>query len=83
MPKKKTTATETPMKLWTWDWQGGGYNACRAATREEALQKAIAKGQPGPPGGMVVTLVPIESTLREVTDEKMAEIDRSWASMCD
>ena len=31
-----------PTKLFLWNWTGGGYNSCRARTREEAIEKAKA-----------------------------------------
>jgi hypothetical protein len=44
--------------LYIWDWQGGGYNSCRADSIEEATAKAVAMGKPTP-GGMTVTLIPV------------------------
>lgn len=68
--------------FWTWNWEGGGYNSCIASSREEALAKAIEKGKPVH-GGMKSALVPVESTLRSVSAEEMAAIDRSWAGAFD
>lgn len=70
-------------KQWTWEWLGGGYNSCVAATKAEALQKARDMGKPTPGGGMQITLIPNEWTLRSVTPEEMTAVDRHWASAFD
>lgn len=73
--------------IWTWEWKSGGYNSCTAPSREEALAKALAMGQPHPTaaasGGMTVTLLPDPKTLRSVTPEEMSAIDRRWACAFD
>lgn len=71
-------------KIWYFEWAGGGYNSVSAPDRSTALKLAQEKGQPSKePGGMTVTLVPIESTLRVVTVQELIEIDQKWASLCD
>ena len=66
----------TKKSFWTWNWFGGGYNSVFVSTREEALAAAKKMGDP-------IGLKVIESSLRAVTDEEMAKIDRSWASAFD
>lgn len=69
------------MKTWYWEWQGGGYNTCRAETREDALRQAVEIGKPGEV--MKVTLVPDERTLRAVDTREVDRLSRFWAAMCD
>ncbi len=60
-------SAETP-KLWIWNWKGGGYNSCKAHSREEALKKG--KEMASWRLGMEVD----ESTLRETTEEELEEL---------
>lgn len=62
------------MKLWIWYWVGGGYNSCKAESREEALSKARA---------MTGVLTVDVQTLHVGTWEELARLDRSYASLCD
>jgi hypothetical protein len=66
MMKNKNTEA-APTFLWKWNWVGGGYNQCRAATREEALEKgnAMCDGSDGR-----LKLVVAERTLTKVEDER-------------
>lgn len=62
------------MDLWIWNWVGGGYNSCRAATREEALEKA--KKQAGD-----TILVVDEKTLHIGTQAELNRLDAQYASL--
>jgi hypothetical protein len=66
-------------QLWTWNWTSGGYNSCRADSRQEALSIGQKMGMPK--AAMTVTLVVDESTLKPVSSEEMAKIDRWWGAM--
>lgn len=57
--------------LYLWNWVGGGYNSCRAASREEALEKAREIA------GDTVLKVD-ESTLRECTMNEIRAEERRW-----
>ena len=64
------------MKLYTWNWTGGGYNSCRAESKEAAtaVAKEMAEGYP---------FDLLEGSVREVSTQEMIDIDRSYASMFD
>ncbi len=74
-----TTPGERKVKTWYWEWQSGGYNSCRAETREDALRQAVEMGKPK--AAMTVTLVPDERTLRAVDAREMERLDRWWGAM--
>jgi hypothetical protein len=61
----------TGSKLYIWNWQGMGYNACRAESHGEALQKAqeVAKG---------TKLVLLVGSLHEGTQEELNRLDHHW-----
>jgi hypothetical protein len=61
---RQRTSTEST-KLFLWNWQGGGYNCCRAKDRDEAIKKA---------NEFCAELVPNESTLRECTSAEVVFI---------
>jgi hypothetical protein len=54
------TMEQRPIRFWTWQWRGGGYNTVRAYTRDEALWRARRDF-----GTRRGRLVPIPSTLVE------------------
>jgi hypothetical protein len=63
------------MKLWYFEWQGGGYNCVLATNKKQAIKFATVMGKPS--GGMTETLVPIPSTF--TTDKKKQDaLDRKW-----
>jgi len=66
--------TNTETKLYLWNWIGGGYNSCRAASREEALEKGNAMTAKGPGIHLKVD----ESTLRECTVDELRAEERRW-----
>lgn len=67
-------AKSKPETLYTWNWTAGGYNSCTARSRAEAIRKAHA---------MTDRLMPDLATLRTVTPEEMAAIDRDMRSLFD
>jgi hypothetical protein len=67
-------------RTWLWKWTEGGYNTCRAKTREEALAKAKEKGKPNE---VFKGLTVDEKTLHVATDKEVAETDKRFAGMFD
>lgn len=63
-----------PTKLFLWNWQGGGYNSCRAKNRAEALKVGNDMTRNG--GG--VHLLVNENTLRECTSAELDAEDKRW-----
>ena len=61
-------------RLYLWNWVGGGYNSCRALSREEALEKGNDMTRNG--GG--VHLKVNEATLRECTTGELAAEEKRW-----
>lgn len=57
-----------PTKLFLWNWCGGGYNSCRAHTREEAIKRAQT----------MCSLKPALHTLRECTVQELREEEKRW-----
>lgn len=57
------------MKLYLWNWVGGGYNSCRAQDRSEALKKGNT---------MTSNLTVDESTLRECTVDELNAEEKRW-----
>lgn len=51
--------------LWIWNWTSGGYNSCKAVTRDEALRLGNAMGEES-------NLVVDQATLHEGTYEELA-----------
>lgn len=61
------------MKLWMWNWQDGGYNWCKAATRAEAIKIG---------NEMHADLKVDESTVREGTFQQLEQFNQLYASAC-
>lgn len=57
--------------MYLWNWVGGGYNNCRADSREEALEKAHAMAEG-------TTLKVAEPTLRECTMAELNAEEKRW-----
>ncbi len=74
-------------KLYAWHWEQGGYNSCRAESREEAIAKGNAMGAPRElsPGRFTVVLSVAVPTLKEGTaaEKFIQEQDRIHAGMFD
>lgn len=69
--KDAREAQERPLAfgcLWVWHWKTGGYNSCRADTREEAISIAAS----------MCSLVPNLETLRPVTREELRAVERRY-----
>jgi hypothetical protein len=58
--------------LWIWEWIGGGYNSCRAATREEAIARAHEMCR------YAKVLKIDESTLHVGTPDELRHLDRIY-----
>ena len=56
------------MNLWIWHWTSGGYNSCRADTREEAIAKAKELAR-------FTVLVVDEKTLHIGTEKELQKLD--------
>lgn len=75
----KETATNSE-RTWLWKWVEGGYNTCRARSREEALKLAKEKGKPS---SVFKGLTVDEKSLHVATDKEVREYDRRYAGMFD
>ena len=62
------------MKLWIWNWIGGGYNSCHADTREQAIEESRRMT-----GAGRTTLVIDEETLHVGTVEELRQLDAAYS----
>ena len=62
------------MNIWIWYWENGGYNWCKADTKQEALKKAKEMA------GRTILVVK-ESSLHMGTIQEVERLDRQYASM--
>jgi acetyl-CoA acetyltransferase len=76
-----TLTAQMTEPTWAFDWQGGGYNTVTAGNASQALQRAVALGLTNE--SRKVTLTPVPSSIRIVSDNEMADLDRHYAGMFD
>jgi len=60
------------MKLYLFNWKGGGYNSVKAPNKRAAIKAAKAKFPN-------TSLVPLPETFRAVTPQELVEYDKPYA----
>jgi hypothetical protein len=65
--------TSCEPRLFTWNWEDGGYNSASATSREEAKSKSLR----------VPGLTPDLGTLRECTQEELNQVGAGYQGMLD